>query len=283
MFVMYERFSRASMNPYLVIESRIDKLVATGLYDRIGSWPELAARSPFIAQCRRTPGGFLPLEMIYDNRPVGDTLIQRLADRYYLNGALCRGARVRLRQATHWLRQQIEDRLSRQESASVLSLASGGARDVIDAVGGADWADRVRYLGVDLDPQAVTYAHHRALAAGLNGRFRFEMGNALRPPRAWENRFDIVTSLGLFDYLRDSTAVRLLDRIHALLRPGGALLFGMVTSNPNQRFFEDYLNWRMIYRSPEHILGLARASKFEQIRAVSNHDDYFFLVACQRL
>ncbi len=261
----------------------LDLLARTKPYDFIGSWPRLAARSPFMAQCRRTPGGFLPLEMIYDNQPIGDTLIQRLADRYYLNGALCRGARVRLQQATHWLRQQIEDRLSRQESVSVLSLASGGARDVIAAVAGASWADRVQYLGVDIDPEAVKYAHERALAAGLNGQFRFELGNALRPPRAWENRFDIVTSLGLFDYLRDSTAVRLLDRIHALLRPGGTLLFGMVTSNPNQRFFEDYMNWKMIYRPPERILELARASKFARVGPVSGRDDYFFLVECQRL
>ncbi len=264
------------------VDGLVSKFSETSLYDRVGSWPGLAARSPFMAQCCKTPGGFLPLEMIYDNQPIGDTLIQRLADRYYLNGALCRGARVRLQQATHWLRQQIEDRLSRQETVSVLSLASGGARDVIGAVAGASWADRVRYKGVDIDPEAVKYAHERAFAAGLNGQFRFEPGNALRPPRAWENRFDIVTSLGLFDYLRDSTAVRLLNRVHDLLRPGGALLFGMVTSNPNQRFFEDYMNWKMIYRPPERILELARASKFARVGPVSGREDYFFLVECQK-
>ncbi len=264
------------------VNNLLARFSETSLYDRIGSWPGLAARSAFIDQCCQTPGGFVPLEMIYDNRPIGDTFIQRLADRYYLNSALGRGARVRLQQATRWLRQQMEERLSQQESVSVLSLASGGARDVIAAVGGADWADRVQYLGVDIDPEAVKYAHERALAAGLNGRFRFELGNALRPPRAWKNRFDIVTSLGLFDYLRDSASVRLLDRIHALLRPGGTLLFGMVTSNPNQRFFEDYMNWKMIYRPPERILELARASKFARVGPVSERKHYFFLVECQK-
>ena len=220
--------------------------------------------------------------MIYDNRPVSDTLIQRLADRYYLNSALCRGARVRFQQATCWLRRQIEERLSQQESVSVLSLASGGARDVIVAVAGASWADRVQYLGVDIDPAAVRYAHNQALAAGLNGRFRFELGNAVRPPRDLEGQFDIITSLGLFDYLRDSTAVRLINRVHDLLRPGGTLLFGMVTTNPNQRFFEEYMNWRMIYRSPEHILSLAASSKFARVGTISGRDDYFLLAECQR-
>ena len=224
----------------------------------------------------------LPLELIYDNRPVGETWLQRLADRYYLNGPLARAARVRLRQATVWLRQQIENRAVARDRVDVLSLASGGARDAIGAIADAGWRDGVVYFGIDIDSQAVAYAQTRAKAAGLNGNFRVEVGNALRPPRAWQERFDIVTSLGLFDYLRDRTITILLNHIHDLLRPGGALLFGMVTSNPNQRFFEDYLNWQMHYRPPERILALAESSKFDSVRPVSALDDYFFLVECQR-
>lgn len=260
-----------------------NKLVATQLYDRIGSHAWLAARSPFIDQCCKTPGGFRPLEMIYNNQPVGDTLIQRLADRYYLNATLPRATRVRLYQATAWLRQQITKRLSEEDSVTILSLASGGARDVIGAVRGTEWSARIHYLGLDIDPDAVDYARTQAADAGLNGNFRFERGNALRPPQAWQNTFDIVTSLGLFDYLKDHTAILLLNRIYDSLRPGGSFLFGMVTSNPNQRFFEKYMNWKMIYRPPDHILELARASKFARVGPVSGRDDYFFLIECQRL
>ncbi len=41
-------FPEAAMNPYLLIESRIEKLVAPSLYDRSGSWPGLAHAKPEI-------------------------------------------------------------------------------------------------------------------------------------------------------------------------------------------------------------------------------------------
>ena len=259
-----------------------ESIAASRAYDWIGSSHWMTARSPFIQKCRETPGGFQPLEMIYDNGPVGDSFVQRLADRYYLNAILPRAARERLQQATDWLARQIEARAAVGARVAVLSLACGGARDAIDVIAHSPFESRVTYLGVDIDPAAVGYARERALAVGLNGNFRVEPGNALRPPRSWQASFDIVTSLGLFDYLKDATVILLLNRIHRLLRPNGALLFGMVTRNPNQRFFEDYLNWKMVYRPPEQILELARASKFEAIHPVSGHDDYFFLVECKK-
>ena len=265
------------------LEIWVDQIAKSRWYAQLGSSSELLRRSPFMEQCKQMPGGFRPLEIIYDNHPLGQTLVQQLADHFYLNGALCRGARIRLQQAVSWLRQEIEARAAHQETISILSLASGGARDIIQAVAGAPWRERVDYLGIDIDPDAVQYAREQARTAGLNGRIRFEVGNALRPPRAWEARFDIVYSLGLLDYLRDRTALRFINRVYDMLRPGGAFLFGMVTSNPNQRFFEDYLNWRMIYRSPDHILSLAKSSKFTQIHPVSDFDEYFFLVECQKM
>ena len=266
----------------MVLTALLDIIASSRLYDLIGSSTWLAARSPFMGQCKRTPGGFLPLEMIYDNQPVGDSILERWTDRYYLQGALARAARVRLRQATIWLRQQVEIRAADQGEVEVLSLASGGARDAIEVMADVRWRDRMAYVGVDIAPEAVTYAQNRAATVGLNGNFHVEVGNALRPPLSWRARFGIVTSLGLFDYLDDRLALALINRVYTLLHPGGAFLFGMVTSNPNQRFFEEYLNWRMHYRSPEHILGLAASSRFQHVRPVSQPDDYFFLVECQR-
>jgi len=271
------------MSKQLFLGDLVDEFSTSWGYDLIGSQPWLAARSQLIQLSRQTPGGFMPLEYIYANQPTGPTWVHRAIDAYYLHGPLARGVRIRLQQAVSWLRQEIEARAAHQETISILSLASGGARDIIQAVADAPWRERVDYLGIDIDPDAVQYAREQARTAGLNGRIRFEVGNALRPPRAWEARFDIVYSLGLLDYLRDRTAVRFINRVYDMLRPDGAFLFGMVTSNPNQRFFEDYLNWRMIYRSPDHILSLAKSSKFTQIHPVSDFDEYFFLVECQKM
>jgi len=270
------------MSKKLFLGDWIDKFSTSWGYDLIGSQPWLAARSQLIQLSRQTPGGFMPLEYIYDNQPTGPTWLHRAIDAYYLHGPLARSVRIRLQQAVSWLRQEIEAQVAQQETISILSLASGGARDIIQAVAGAPWREQVDYLGIDIDPDAVQYARNRARTAGLNGRFRFEVGNALRPPLAWKERFDIIYSLGLLDYLRDRTAVRFINRVYDMLHPGGAFLFGMVTSNPNQRFFEKYLNWHMIYRSSTHIFELTDASKFTKTNPINSIDEHFLLLECRK-
>jgi hypothetical protein len=70
---------------------------------------------------------------------------------------------------------------------------------------------------------------------------------------------DLAYSAGLYDYLPDAVAVRLTQLLFGRLRPGGRLLVGNLIEAPDSTWMMDYVcDWRLIYRTPESMLGLAR-------------------------
>ncbi|HXL40251.1 MAG TPA: hypothetical protein VN928_06830, partial [Myxococcales bacterium] len=70
--------------------------------------------------------------------------------------------------------------------------------------------------------------------------------------------FDLIYSVGLFDYLRHSTAVGLARNLVARLAPGGrALIANMVPESPSRWYLEYHLDWFLNYRTRDQLLELA--------------------------
>ena len=67
--------------------------------------------------------------------------------------------------------------------------------------------------------------------------------------------FDLIYSVGLFDYLRPATAVQLARTFESQLADGGSALIGnMSPDNPSRWFMEHHLEWNLIYRSHAELL-----------------------------
>jgi len=73
-------------------------------------------------------------------------------------------------------------------------------------------------------------------------------------------RFDLIYSAGLYDYLHDKGARRLTKNLFDLLNPGGTLIIGNFSPNnpPDVRFAMEYLyDWMLIYRDESEMYRLA--------------------------
>jgi extracellular factor (EF) 3-hydroxypalmitic acid methyl ester biosynthesis protein len=69
-----------------------------------------------------------------------------------------------------------------------------------------------------------------------------------------EKVYDLIYCAGLFDYLEDRICKKLMDYFYGLLAPGGLLVATNVTpSNPIINIMESFMEWHLIYRSPEQI------------------------------
>lgn len=69
--------------------------------------------------------------------------------------------------------------------------------------------------------------------------------------------FDVVYSLGLYDYLDQPLARRLTTRLFSMLRPGGRLI--LANFLPNIRdigYMEAYMDWRLIYRTRHDMIDM---------------------------
>jgi len=138
--------------------------------------------------------------------------------------------------------------------ARVLALAAGHLREwaLSEAAAGGALAEWVAF---DQDPLSVALVERQYGGRGvtaipgsvrelLTGRRRFE-------------GYDLVYAAGLFDYLTEPVARRLIELMHAALAPGGRLLVAnFLPGIADIGYMESMMHWHLIYRSHGQMQGL---------------------------
>ncbi|MDP2304728.1 MAG: class I SAM-dependent methyltransferase [Pseudomonadota bacterium] len=221
--------------------------------------------SPF---CRRVvdwplgyPGDYRAVEMVFAGREAATTPIGNVLGNYTLGTGPCEAHRGR----AGWAHARIDEWLvqSGTKRPHILSFACGPEvvlRRWVQAGGVAD------ITLADHDTHALSHAG-RQLWKVIRGRgnastVRGVEANALHMPGGdaltllgADRPYDVVTVLGLLDYLDDAQCVAFLGSLCSALRPGGLLLVSNV-SGPNRwrALMELVGGWRVVHRSPDRFL-----------------------------
>lgn len=232
-------------------------------------------RSRFVERAYYKPkgyaGDFMMIELIYRNRPEGDGKLGELIDAWALDQVPSRAVRAR-RRLLKTLIGDICGDICRQHAAQkvpvrLMNLACGAARELFDFLNECDYSKRVDALCVDIDPEALQFADQHANAGKHQASLRFMRENvikwALGRIRHDFGSLDLIYSSGLCDYLNDRLLVKLIQRCHDHLRPGGTLIIGnFSTVNPDRFFMDHLLYWRLIHRSEDDLKRLFRDTGF---------------------
>jgi len=71
-------------------------------------------------------------------------------------------------------------------------------------------------------------------------------------------RFDLIYSMGMFDYLTRPVAIAVLRKLYEQLLPGGTMLIGNFhPDNPTRTYMEYWMDWVLCYRDEAELAGLA--------------------------
>lgn len=142
----------------------------------------------------------------------------------------------------------------REEPIYVLDVASGPARDIAEFFRSEADPDFF-FECVDSDEDAIEYA--KGLCEPYLDRVNFEHVNAFR--YSSEQKFDLVWSAGLFDYLSDKGFKFLLQNLLPLLKEDGELVIGnFAEDNPTRDYMELIGDWYLHYRSQDDLTKLAK-------------------------
>lgn len=105
-------------------------------------------------------------------------------------------------------------------------------------------------LGQVMSPQNVTAQRENLYRLAE----RHHATRILRPT-------DFVCCTGLFDYLHDEAAIKLLRLMWQQLKPGGILMaWNFAPHNPTRAYMEWFGNWYLIYRTREELSKLSDAA-----------------------
>ena len=225
----------------------------------------LVHHDPFTARSYHKPRGYagdaVLIDYIYDNdpgtadpSPVGRTIFD-----FTTSAPASAGVRTR----RDLMAAVIDQTCATVDHPDVLSVACGHLREAgICRSVRAGLAGR--FVALDQDPASLDEVDARlgdfgvvTICASIKALFRGELAG---------EKFDLVYSTGLYDYLDDRLATRLTARLFEMLNPGGRLVVANFLPDVYvAAFMEAFMGWDLIYRSPEQADALAAAIPSERI------------------
>ena len=191
----------------------------------------ILSKSYFANRARTWPQGYQGdykiLESVYRNTPLSEG-IGYYIDLYGYNTPLATGVRNRLKT----LEGIIKDELSKRQKPSVLNIACGSCRELVELAPVIE-KSKSKVTCIDIDDDALAFAANRLSFTNLSPMFsnqvKFRKYNALRMFDHELNmsefgKQDIIYSVGFFDYLQSDFLVNLFKALYNLLTPGGKLI-----------------------------------------------------------
>jgi extracellular factor (EF) 3-hydroxypalmitic acid methyl ester biosynthesis protein len=186
--------------------------------------------------------------------------------KYPVEVAAAQAVRNRRRLVAEWIRERIANRTP-DAPLRVLSVACGPAEELQEILLTAEDVGRVQITLLDQDPEALAQAHDviarleqklgvKPQATTVCTSVRTMLGKA----QGDEKTYDFVYSMGLFDYLTDTTATAVLAWLYSRLAPGGELVVGNFHArNPSRVFMDYWADWTLWYRNEGQMLRLVDA------------------------
>lgn len=232
---------------------------------------ELVHEDPFTFRAFSKPRGYAGdaemIDFIYareERWPLPEaTPLGRLVFNYTTLAPASAGVRARRGYVADMIDQLAEE----VREPHVLSIASGHLREA--GLCSAVKRGRLgRFVALDTDKLSLVEVDRQYGWYGVEtvaASFRSLVANKLDL-----GQFDFVYSTGLFDYLGQPTARRLLTTMFQMLRPGGRLL--VANFLPNIRdvgYMETYMDWKLVYRTRHDMVDLTMEIPEHEIRHIS--------------
>lgn len=227
--------------------------------------------APFIYRCYTKPlgyaGDYEMMNMIIRNGYEGSSLYAKLVNAYLLDQGPAQAVRNRVGYLTDRIIEETA-RISRAgRTANIYNVACGPAREVERFVAEHPLADSAHFRLLDFSEETLRCAsdgvneakrkHHRNTGIETVKNSVQALLKSQSKGVPMEQRYDLIYSSGLYDYLNDQICKRLNALFYDQLRPGGLLVvgnFGPSTSIRN--LMEHLLEWFLIYRDPQQMMSL---------------------------
>jgi hypothetical protein len=227
-------------------------------------------QSPSMARCMNKPfgypGDYECMRFIYERPFEGPTLFAKAVSLAFDQTRAARAVRHRKDLVKRKIMELIE---SRRGPLRILAVACGPAQELAELLTEMTDLPPMEIVLFDQDKGALGYSYRRLqpiVDARHPGKVKMvylheSIKRLLRDADLFAGfgRFDLIYSVGLFDYLRPHTAVGLARNLESRLGDSGRLMIAnMVPDNPSRWYMEHHLDWWLIYRTRPELLEIAR-------------------------
>ena len=225
-------------------------------------------------------GDAVMLDLIYQEPEINDliTNLSPLAKKIYdYTSQSPASLAVKLRRDL--LAQKIDEIALSVSSPEILSLACGHLRE-----GRYSKALQQRqikkFIAFDQDQESLKEVEKNFAPYGVetwHGKISQIIKNEIKL-----DKFDFIYAAGLFDYLKDNTAVQLCQKMFSALKPQGKMLIANFTKKARDLgYMESFMDWKLICRSKPEMLELLSCLPQQEIKEknifIEKHQSIAFL------
>lgn len=224
----------------------------------LGSWPSRGLNKP-----QNIAGDHHIIKQIYRNADQEATQLGQIVNYCFLKEPACEAVKNRKEYMKDYILEKITS--NKDTTTYIASIASGPAEEIFNVyeILGKEDRKRLKAVAIDRDKRACASVDDRIHELGLSQHFSTHALNILKPDHAFKDQ-DLVYSMGLIDYFKDRATVKIINTLHAMLKPGGEAIVGNFHESCDSRLFLDYLlDWPLVYRSEEDMHRLFSQSHFQ--------------------
>lgn len=236
----------------------------------------LAMGAPFVNRSYMKPlgypGDYKVMEWCYANNYEGEDVFGRVLHKFFVDHyPLSIGVRTRKDLMVEIISREHQRKLAEMGDDArfrVVSLGCGPAKEVSEYISRTkNWPGKSEWTLIDQEEEALSVAYQasrrqigkwqsNADLSLLNLSFVQMLSEGL--PLQEPGTKDLIFSVGLFDYLRESRAQVLIRAMFDLLDEGGLIVIGNAVA-PNEFFWAaEFLgDWTLLYRTKEEMRALA--------------------------
>ena len=227
---------------------------------------DLIYQAPFAHRSVSKPlgyaGDYEMMNLIYRNELIGPSLFGKALHRYYVMKPAAQAVRNRADYLVMAISRMVE-KSKPGEKIKILSVASGPAVEVQKLISEVQEYNHlpIEFYFLDQDMSALKYSQRKLYELKLKHGCKFEfiflnkniktvIGRGLHE----EGLFDLIYCAGVFDYFTDPVAQLAAQRLFESVKSHGELIIGNFSDdNPNEIEMKFFLDWDLIYRSPEDL------------------------------
>jgi SAM-dependent methyltransferase len=227
-------------------------------------------------------GDYKILEFIYDNKPISRGLGQ-----YFDNIFLRSPYAVAIRNRKDYLRKLLQNYVNQAklDGIKILSVGCGSCREIRELLPQIKTKKVVVFTCLDWDQEAIEFSQEMLSRDGpQNVEFRFikeDIANIIKDEAIIQgyDKYNLIYSMGLIDYLPDSILKKLIWVLYQLLEKEGKLI--LTHKNKEKTFppiYPDWLcDWRFIPRSVEEVTNLIYNSDISNFSLSVESDKFVYI------
>lgn len=249
-------------------------------YCRLHPIRELLHEDPFTARAYKKPRGYagdaVLIDFLYgveEDWPVPPDTTE-LGARIFRYTTRHMPATEAVRYRRFKVANKLDELCEQRTNPAVFSIACGHFREaILSAAVRRKLFGRICLLDSDAESLALideTYSRFGVELIPASIRTLVAKEGQLEEQYNLREGFDLVYSMGLFDYVRDLTGQRLLRRMFEMLRPGGELLIAnFLPEIRDVAYMETFMDWFLIYRSRWEVMELTKSIPEAEIRNIN--------------